>query len=79
MSARILVVDDVDVNVKVLEAKLSSEYYQVLSANDGMAALQIAHQPIHGLVAPGAVLLQRFHDHPVEFHIPASRPRRQGR
>src|SRR5579863_10565100 len=44
MSARILIVDDVDLNVKVLEAKLSSEYYQVLSANDGMAALQIAHQ-----------------------------------
>ena len=44
MSARILVVDDVDVNVKVLEAKLSSEYYQVMSASDGMAALQIAHQ-----------------------------------
>ncbi len=44
MSARILVVDDVDVNVKVLEAKLSSEYYQVLSASDGMAALQVAHQ-----------------------------------
>lgn len=44
MSARILVVDDVEVNVKVLEAKLSSEYYQVLSASDGMAALQIAHK-----------------------------------
>jgi two-component system cell cycle response regulator len=44
MSARILVVDDVDVNVKVLEAKLSSEYYQVLSASDGMAALQVAHR-----------------------------------
>lgn len=42
MSARILVVDDVDVNVKVLEAKLSSEYYQVLSANDGITALQVA-------------------------------------
>jgi two-component system cell cycle response regulator len=44
MSARILVVDDVDVNVKVLEAKLSSEYYQVLTASDGMAALQVAHR-----------------------------------
>ncbi len=42
MSARILVVDDVEVNVKVLEAKLSSEYYQVLSASDGMTALQLA-------------------------------------
>lgn len=44
MSARILIVDDVDVNVKVLEAKLSSEYYQVMSANDGMAALDVAHR-----------------------------------
>ena len=42
MSARILVVDDVDVNVKVLEAKLTSEYFNVLSANDGMTALKIA-------------------------------------
>jgi two-component system cell cycle response regulator len=42
MSARILVVDDVDVNVKVLEAKLTSEYFNVLSANDGVTALKIA-------------------------------------
>ncbi|HEY3918363.1 MAG TPA: PleD family two-component system response regulator [Stellaceae bacterium] len=42
MSARILVVDDVDVNVKVLEAKLTSEYFNVLSANDGVTALSIA-------------------------------------
>ena len=42
MSARILVVDDVDVNVKVLEAKLTSEYFNVLSANDGITALKIA-------------------------------------
>jgi len=42
MSARILVVDDVDMNVKVLEAKLSSEYYQVSSASDGIAALEAA-------------------------------------
>ena len=32
MTARILVVDDVDVNVKLLEAKLSSEYFDVLTA-----------------------------------------------
>src|SRR5665213_1952709 len=42
MSARILVVDDVEVNVKLLEAKLSSEYFNVLTANDGQTALQIA-------------------------------------
>ncbi|HKR19630.1 MAG TPA: PleD family two-component system response regulator [Stellaceae bacterium] len=42
MSARILVVDDVDVNVKLLEAKLASEYFNVLAANDGESALRIA-------------------------------------
>ncbi|MDE1930457.1 MAG: PleD family two-component system response regulator, partial [Alphaproteobacteria bacterium] len=42
MSARILVVDDVDVNVKLLEAKLASEYFNVLAANDGENALRIA-------------------------------------
>lgn len=44
MSARILVVDDVDVNVKVLEAKLSAEYFQVSSASDGMTALEVAQR-----------------------------------
>src|ERR1700757_2127204 len=42
MSARVLVVDDVEVNVKLLEAKLSSEYFDVLSADNGRTALQIA-------------------------------------
>jgi two-component system, cell cycle response regulator len=42
MSARILVVDDVDVNVKLLEAKLASEYFNVIAANDGQTALKIA-------------------------------------
>ena len=30
MSGRVLVVDDVEANVKLLEAKLSSEYFDVL-------------------------------------------------
>jgi len=42
MSARVLVVDDVEANVKLLEAKLSSEYFDVLSAYNGLAALEIA-------------------------------------
>ncbi|WP_312596849.1 PleD family two-component system response regulator [Brevundimonas sp.] len=47
MSARILVVDDVDVNVRLLEAKLTVEYYDVLTCNDGVTALALAaeHQP----------------------------------
>ena len=42
MSGRVLVVDDVEANVKLLEAKLSSEYFDVLSAYNGRTALQIA-------------------------------------
>jgi len=39
MSARILVVDDIKANVKLLEAKLKAEYYDVLTAADGEEAL----------------------------------------
>ena len=42
MSARILVVDDLDTNVRLLEAKLTLEYYDVLTCGDGMSALAIA-------------------------------------
>ena len=44
MSARILVVDDVEVNVRLLEAKLSAEYFHVLTASDGYAALRLARE-----------------------------------
>src|SRR3982750_1107349 len=42
MSARILVVDDIEANVRLLEAKLSAEYYEVLTASDGPTALAMA-------------------------------------
>ena len=42
MSARILVVDDVMVNVRLLEAKLASEYFHVLTASGGETALEVA-------------------------------------
>ena len=50
MSARILVVDDLPASVRVLEAKLSSEYYDVLTATDGATALEIVHQQDPDLV-----------------------------
>lgn len=40
MSARVLVVDDILPNVKLLEAKLTSEYYDVLTAMNGEEALK---------------------------------------
>jgi two-component system, cell cycle response regulator len=42
VSGRVLVVDDLDINVKLLDAKLSAEYFDVLKALDGRSALEIA-------------------------------------
>ena len=42
MTARILIVDDVPANRRLLEAKLVAEYYQVSSAHDGVEALAVA-------------------------------------
>ncbi len=44
MSARVLVVDDVPANVKLLEARLSAEYFDVVTANCGTQALEIAER-----------------------------------
>lgn len=44
MTAQILVVDDVPANVKLLEAKLTSEYYDVVSAKDGYEAIEMTKQ-----------------------------------
>lgn len=41
MTANILVVDDLEPNIKVLEAKLLKEYYVVYTANSGHAALEV--------------------------------------
>jgi two-component system cell cycle response regulator len=44
MTARILIVDDVPANTRLLEAKLSAEYYQVASARDGFEAVGLARE-----------------------------------
>ncbi len=41
MTARVLVVDDILANVKLLEARLSAEYFEVLTAYSGQEALDI--------------------------------------
>jgi adenylate cyclase len=46
MTARVLVVDDIPANVKLLEARLSAEYFAVLTAHspaEGLAILQREH------------------------------------
>ncbi len=52
MSARVLVVDDLPVNIKLLEAKLLVEYYDVITASDGPSAIQAVIEQ-----APDIVLL----------------------
>ncbi|MCK5747459.1 MAG: PleD family two-component system response regulator, partial [Oricola sp.] len=42
MTARVLVVDDLEPNVKLLEAKLRAEYFDVLGAYSGQEALDLA-------------------------------------
>src|ERR1700691_2332313 len=41
MTARILVVDDVLPNIKLLEARLTAEYFDVLTATHGLDALSL--------------------------------------
>ena len=50
MSGRVLVVDDVEANVKLLEAKLSSEYFDVLTAYNGPTALEIAETELPDVI-----------------------------
>jgi len=78
MSARILVVDDIESNVRLLEAKLSAEYYDVLTANDGPTALAIAasEQPdiiLLDVMMPGMdgfQVCRRLKDDSATRHIP---------
>ncbi len=50
MTARILVVDDIEPNVRLLEAKLLVEYYDVITANDGASALTITKEQSPDLI-----------------------------
>jgi two-component system, cell cycle response regulator len=78
MSARILVVDDVEVNVKLLGAKLASEYFDVLTAADGASALRLCAAELPDLVLldvmmpemDGFEVCRRLKADPATSHIP---------
>jgi len=78
MSARILVVDDILPNVKLLEAKLKNEYYTVLSAYSGAEALEIIKNERPDLVLldvmmpemDGFEVCRRIKADPETEHIP---------
>lgn len=44
MTARILVVDDIDANVKLLEARLTAEYFEVVTARSGEEAIEVCRE-----------------------------------
>ncbi|HIF24773.1 MAG TPA: PleD family two-component system response regulator [Micavibrio sp.] len=78
MSARVLVVDDILPNVKLLEAKLSSEYYDVLTATSGEEALKLADSDRPDLILldvmmpgmDGFEVCRRIKGNPELAHIP---------
>lgn len=78
MSARVLVVDDVDTNVRLLEAKLTIEYYDVLTCRDGSSAIEIARAEQPDLILldvmmpsmDGFETCRKLKDDPATRHIP---------
>src|SRR6266571_5664121 len=50
MTARVLVVDDVELNVRLLTAKLASEYFEVVSADNGPAALDMVEAELPDII-----------------------------
>ena len=78
MSARVLVVDDVATNVKLLEAKLSAEYFDVMTAMNGHDALAICERAECDMVLldvmmpdmDGFEVCRRLKSNPKTHHIP---------
>ncbi len=78
MTARILVVDDIPANVRLLEAKLMAEYFEVLTASDGYAALEVANEQAPDLILldvmmpgmDGFEVAERLKAEPKTRHIP---------
>lgn len=78
MTARILVVDDILPNIKLLEIKLKSEYYDVLTAQDGYQAIEAARTELPDLILldvmmpgiDGFETCRQLKDDPEVAHIP---------
>ena len=78
MTARILVVDDVPANVKLLEARLSAEYFDVAVAYGGAEALALCERAACDIVLldvmmpelDGFEVCRRLKSNPLTHHIP---------
>jgi two-component system cell cycle response regulator len=78
MTARVLVVDDMLANVRLLEAKLSAEYFEVTTAMNGIEALECMHRARPDIVLldvmmpgmDGIEVCRRIKSNPKTHHIP---------
>ena len=78
MTARVLVVDDIPANVRLLEARLSAEYFDVVTTMSGQEALRICERAECDLVLldvmmpdmDGFEVCRRLKTNPVTHHIP---------
>ncbi|HEX7075686.1 MAG TPA: PleD family two-component system response regulator [Hyphomicrobiaceae bacterium] len=78
MTARVLVVDDIPANVKLLEARLSAEYFDVLTACSGREALEVCSRErvdvvLLDVMMPGMdgfEVCRRLKSNPATQHIP---------
>ncbi len=78
MTARVLVVDDVPANVKLLEARLSAEYFDVATASNGAEALAACERAECDIVLldvmmpdmDGFEVCRRLKNNPATHHIP---------
>ena len=50
MTARILVVDDIEANLRVIQAKLEAKYYSVIRAQSGKEAVDMAVQELPDII-----------------------------
>ena len=78
MTARVLVVDDILPNVKLLEARLTAEYFDVISATNGFEAIEIAREGrcdviLLDVMMPGMdgfEVCRRLKSDPLTMHVP---------
>jgi len=78
MSARVLIVDDVRANLKLLEVRLSAEYFEVVTATSGQEAIDIAERGLCDIILldvmmpgmDGFEAARRLKSSPATLHIP---------
>lgn len=78
MTARVLVVDDIEANLKLLQARLMAEYFEVITATNGYEALDICRKGLCDVVLLDVVMpgmdgyevCRQLKADPATVHIP---------